>query len=103
MSAEAQSHLPQWFDEASSAALALPRTVFADNDMAHGKLLFGVEKTNTRSRGLERTRTNTDNRRIHVHELRLFRRGCQYQCASVKPHAYASLLLVGKSHPRSLQ
>jgi hypothetical protein len=43
MSAEAQSHLPQWFDEASPAVLALPGTVFADNDEAHGKLLFGVE------------------------------------------------------------
>jgi hypothetical protein len=43
VSAEAQSHLPQWFDEALPAVLALPGTVFADNDEAHGKLLFGVE------------------------------------------------------------
>jgi hypothetical protein len=43
MSAEAQSHLPQWFEQASPAVLALPGTVFADNDEANGRLLFGVE------------------------------------------------------------
>jgi hypothetical protein len=42
MSAEAQSHLQQSFDEASPAVLALPGTVLPDNDEAHGKLLFGL-------------------------------------------------------------
>ena len=46
MSVEAQSHLPQWFAEASPAVLALPGTVFADNDEANNRLLFGVENAN---------------------------------------------------------
>lgn len=46
MSAEAQSHLPQWFERASPVVLALPGTVFADNDESTGKLLFGVENAN---------------------------------------------------------
>jgi len=43
MSAIAQSHLPDWFEKASPAVLALPGTVFADNDEANNRLLFGVE------------------------------------------------------------
>ena len=46
MSVEAQSHLPQWFEQASPAVLALPGTVFADNDEANNRLLFGVENAN---------------------------------------------------------
>ncbi|HUQ19803.1 MAG TPA: hypothetical protein VM099_09345 [Gemmatimonadaceae bacterium] len=43
MNANAQSHLPDWFSQASPEVLALPNTVFADLDEAHGRLLFGVE------------------------------------------------------------
>lgn len=43
MSAEAQSHLPQWFAQASPVVLALPGTIFADNDEANNRLLFAVE------------------------------------------------------------
>jgi streptogrisin C len=35
--------LPDWFAQASPEVLDLPGTVFADNDEAHGRLLFGVE------------------------------------------------------------
>src|SRR5512141_1847382 len=43
MSATAQSHLPDWFELSSPVVLALPGTVFADNDEANNRLLFGVE------------------------------------------------------------
>lgn len=43
MNATAQSHLPDWFSQASPEVLALPNTVFADLDEANGRLLFGVE------------------------------------------------------------
>jgi hypothetical protein len=43
MNAIAQSHLPDWFAQASPEVLDLPGTVFADLDEAHGKLLFGIE------------------------------------------------------------
>lgn len=43
MNAVAQSHLPDWFAQASPEVLALPATVFADLDEANGRLLFGVE------------------------------------------------------------
>jgi hypothetical protein len=43
MSATAQSHLPDWFAQSSPVVLALPGTVFADNDEANNRLLFGVE------------------------------------------------------------
>lgn len=46
MSAEAQSHLPQWFAQSSPVVLALPGTVFADNDESNRRLLFGVENAN---------------------------------------------------------
>ena len=35
--------LAAWFNPAAAAVLALPRTVFADNDEKTGKLVFGVE------------------------------------------------------------
>jgi len=43
MNAIAQSHLPDWFAQASPEVLDLPGTVFADLDEAHGRLLFGIE------------------------------------------------------------
>ena len=43
MSAAAQAHLPDWFAQSSPVVLALPGTVFADNDEANNQLLFGVE------------------------------------------------------------
>jgi len=43
MSPVAQSHLPDWFARSSPVVLDLPGTVFADNDEANGRLLFGVE------------------------------------------------------------
>jgi hypothetical protein len=43
MSSTAQSHLPDWFDLSSPVVLALPGAVFADNDEANNRLLFGVE------------------------------------------------------------
>src|SRR5512141_489181 len=46
MSAEAQSRLPQWFAQASPVVLSLPGTVFADNDEANNRLLFGVQNAN---------------------------------------------------------
>jgi hypothetical protein len=45
MSPTAQSHLPDWFAVSSPVVLDLPGTVFADNDEANGRLLFGVENT----------------------------------------------------------
>jgi len=45
MSATAQSHLPDWFSQSSPVVLALPGTVFADNDEANNRLLFGVENS----------------------------------------------------------
>jgi hypothetical protein len=38
-----QDRLGKWFNPAAAAVLALPRTVFADNDEKAGKLVFGVE------------------------------------------------------------
>lgn len=38
-----QDRLGAWFGPAAAAVLALPRTVFADNDETAGKLVFGVE------------------------------------------------------------
>jgi hypothetical protein len=38
-----QDRLGAWFNPAAAAVLALPRTVFADNDEKAGKLVFGVE------------------------------------------------------------
>jgi len=38
-----QDRLAAWFNPAAAAVLALPRTVFADNDEKAGKLVFGVE------------------------------------------------------------
>lgn len=38
-----QDRLAAWFTPAAAAVLALPRTVFADNDEKAGKLVFGVE------------------------------------------------------------
>jgi hypothetical protein len=38
-----QDRLAAWFNPAAAAVLALPRTVFADNDEKVGKLVFGVE------------------------------------------------------------
>lgn len=38
-----RAQLGGWFDRASPAVLALPNTVFADNDERAGKLVFGVE------------------------------------------------------------
>ena len=38
-----QDRLAAWFNPAAAAVLALPRTVFADNDERIGKLVFGVE------------------------------------------------------------
>ncbi len=38
-----QDRLGAWFGPAAAAVLALPRTVFADNDEKAGKLVFGVE------------------------------------------------------------
>ena len=38
-----QDRLAAWFAPAAAAVLALPRTVFADNDEKAGKLVFGVE------------------------------------------------------------
>jgi hypothetical protein len=38
-----QDRLAAWFNPAAAAVLALPRTVFADNDEQVGKLVFGVE------------------------------------------------------------
>ena len=43
MSATAQAHLPDWFAQSSPVVLALPGAVFADNDEANNRLLFGVE------------------------------------------------------------
>jgi hypothetical protein len=39
----AQDQLAGWFAKSSPVVLALPSTVFADNDEAHNRLLFGVE------------------------------------------------------------
>jgi hypothetical protein len=39
----AQDRLAGWFAQSSPVVLALPGTVFADNDEANNKLLFGVE------------------------------------------------------------
>jgi hypothetical protein len=38
-----QDRLSKWFNPAAAAVLALPRTVFVDNDEKVGKLVFGVE------------------------------------------------------------
>jgi hypothetical protein len=38
-----QDRLGAWFNPAAAAVLALPRTVFADNDEKANKLVFGVE------------------------------------------------------------
>ena len=38
-----QDRLAAWFAPAAATVLALPRTVFADNDEKAGKLVFGVE------------------------------------------------------------
>ena len=46
MNSVAQSHLPDWFELSSPVVLALPGTVFADNDEANHRLLFGVENAN---------------------------------------------------------
>ena len=43
MSANAQSHLPDWFARSSPVVLGLPGTVFADHDEVNNRLLFGVE------------------------------------------------------------
>ena len=39
----AQDRLARWFAQSSPVVLALPGTVFADNDEANNRLLFGVE------------------------------------------------------------
>ena len=43
MSANAQSHLPDWFAQSSPVVLGMPGAVFADHDEANNRLLFGVE------------------------------------------------------------
>jgi hypothetical protein len=51
-SAQAQDRLEQLFQAASPEVMALPGTVFADNDESIGKLVFGVENMNA-VRGVE--------------------------------------------------
>ena len=43
MSSQAQGRLEALFQAASPAVLALPGTIFADNDEANGRLLFAIE------------------------------------------------------------
>ena len=45
-----QSQLAAWFEHASPAALAVAGAVFADNDEANNRLVFGVERGNSNAR-----------------------------------------------------